>query len=233
MTIAENVEVVRETMRRALERSGRSESEVRLMAVTKFVSTDRIAEAVDAGITLIGENRAQEFTEKLTFYKQRNLEAHFIGQLQTNKVKYICGNADMIQSVDRMPLLEAIANRAAAQGTEQRILFEVNIGREPQKGGFAPEDLMRYAESACAKKGVRLCGLMCVPPAGEPESARPYFRQMRMLFEQLRMSVPSVDTLSMGMSHDYPIAIEEGATIVRVGTAIFGARTIQGGTHNG
>ena len=233
MTIAENVEVVRETMRRALERSGSSESEVRLMAVTKFVSTDRIAEAVDAGITLIGENRAQEFTEKLTFYKQRNLEAHFIGQLQTNKVKYICGNADMIQSVDRMPLLEAIANRAAAQGTEQRILFEVNIGREPQKGGFAPEDLMRYAESACAKKGVRLCGLMCVPPAGEPESARPYFRQMRMLFEQLRRSVPSVDTLSMGMSHDYPIAIEEGATIVRVGTAIFGARTIQGGTHNG
>ena len=101
MTIAENVEVVRETMRRALERSGRSESEVRLMAVTKFVSTDRIAEAVDAGITLIGENRAQEFTEKLTFYKQRNLEAHFIGQLQTNKVKYICGNAGSISAENR------------------------------------------------------------------------------------------------------------------------------------
>ena len=233
MTIAENVEAVRSSIADAALRAGRSVGEIRLMAVTKYVPIDRIALAADAGITLIGENRAQEFTEKLTFYKQRNLEAHFIGQLQTNKVKYICGSADMIQSVDRPALLEAVARRAAARGVVQPILFEVNIGNEPQKGGFDPNDLDAYVEAAQGLAGVRLCGLMCVPPAGEPESARPYFRQMRMLFEQLRRSVPSVDTLSMGMSHDYPIAIEEGATIVRVGTAIFGARTIQGGTHNG
>ncbi len=233
MTIAENVETVRSSIADAALRAGRSVGEIRLMAVTKYVPIDRIALAADAGITLIGENRAQEFTEKLTFYKQRNLEAHFIGQLQTNKVKYICGSADMIQSVDRPALLEAVARRAAARGVVQPILFEVNIGNEPQKGGFDPNDLDAYVEAAQGLTGVRLCGLMCVPPAGTPEEARPYFRRMRALFERLRLSVPTADTLSMGMSRDYPIAIEEGSTLVRVGTAIFGARTIQGGTVNG
>ena len=125
MTIAENVETVRSSIADAALRAGRSVGAIRLMAVTKYVPIDRIALAADAGITLIGENRAQEFTEKLTFYKQRNLEAHFIGQLQTNKVKYICGSADMIQSVDRPALLEAVARRAAARGVVQPILFEV------------------------------------------------------------------------------------------------------------
>lgn len=231
--IAERLEAVRENIVLASQRAGRDAREVRLMAVTKFVPIERIALAADAGVTLIGENRAQEFSEKLTFYKQRNLEAHFIGQLQTNKVKYICGHAHLVQSVDRTALLDAIARRAEALGVVQPILLQVNIGREPQKGGFLPDELDAFADAALAAKNVRLCGLMCVPPAGEPESARPYFREMRRLFERLQTRVPEADVLSMGMSHDYPIAIEEGATLVRVGTAIFGARNVLGGTQNG
>ena len=228
MTIHENLEQVRETMARACLRSGRPESDVALIAVTKFVDTARIFEAVQAGVTEIGENRAQEFTEKLNFYKQNHLRAHFIGQLQTNKVKYICGKADLIQSVDREPLLDAIHAYAAKNGIVQDILIEVNIGREPQKGGVTPEALPALIEKIAALDSVRLRGLMCVPPAIEKEAVRPYFKEMRTWFERLKSANPDlpIDTLSMGMSHDFDTAIEEGATTVRVGTAIFGPRRI-------
>lgn len=228
MTIHENLEQVRETMARACLRSGRPESDVALIAVTKFVDTARIFEAVQAGVTEIGENRAQEFTEKLIFYKQNHLRAHFIGQLQTNKVKYICGKADLIQSVDREPLLDAIHAYAAKNGIVQDILIEVNIGREPQKGGVTPEALPALIEKIAALDSVRLRGLMCVPPAIEKEAVRPYFKEMRTWFERLKSAYPDlpIDTLSMGMSHDFDTAIEEGATTVRVGTAIFGPRRI-------
>lgn len=228
MTIHENLEQVRETMARACLRSGRPESDVALIAVTKFVDTARIFEAVQAGVTEIGENRAQEFTEKLNFYKQNHLRAHFIGQLQTNKVKYICGKADLIQSVDREPLLDAIHAYAAKNDIVQDILIEVNIGREPQKGGVTPEALPALIEKIAALDSVRLRGLMCVPPAIEKEAVRPYFKEMRIWFERLKSAYPDlpIDTLSMGMSHDFDTAIEEGATTVRVGTAIFGPRRI-------
>ncbi len=228
MTIRENLESVREQMALACQRSGRAESDVTLIAVTKFVGIARIAEAVDAGVTEIGENRAQEFTEKLNFYKQNHLRAHFIGQLQTNKVKYICGKADLIQSVDREPLLDAIHAYAAKNGIVQDILIEVNIGREPQKGGVTPEALPALIEKIAALDSVRLRGLMCVPPAIEKEAVRPYFKEMRTWFERLKSAYPDlpIDTLSMGMSHDFDTAIEEGATTVRVGTAIFGPRRI-------
>ena len=235
MSIAENVERVREEMCLACERSGRSIDGVTLIAVTKYVETARIQEAVDAGITEIGENRAQEFTEKLTFYKQNHLRAHFIGQLQTNKVKYICGNADLIQSVDRESLLDAITAYAERHDLVQDILIEVNIGREAQKGGVLPEALPTLAERIAACTSVRLRGLMCVPPAVEREAVRPYFRELRDWYERLKSAYPAlpIDTLSMGMSHDYPVAIEEGATVVRVGTAIFGPRNYLGGQQNG
>ena len=235
MTIRENLESVRETMRLACRRSGRAESEVTLIAVTKYVDTARIFEAVSAGVTEIGENRAQEFTEKLNFYKQNHLRAHFIGQLQTNKVKYICGKADLIQSVDREPLLDAIHAFAAKNGVTQDILIEVNIGREAQKGGVTPEALEALTERIAGLDHVRLRGLMCVPPAVEKEAVRPYFREMRAWFERLKRAYPElpIDTLSMGMSHDFDTAIEEGATTVRVGTAIFGPRIITGGNQNG
>lgn len=235
MTISENLEIVRERMRLACERSGRAERDVRLIAVTKYVETARIAEAVKAGVTEIGENRAQEFTEKLNFYKQNDLRAHFIGQLQTNKVKYICGKADLIQSVDREPLLDAIHAYAAKNGITQDILIEVNIGREMQKGGVIPEALPALIERIASLDHVRLRGLMCVPPAVDPEAVRPYFREMRAWFERLKRDHPElpIDTLSMGMSHDFETAIEEGATTVRVGTAIFGPRNYTGGKQNG
>ena len=235
MTIAENLEVVRERMRLACQRSQRPESDVKLIAVTKYVETARIAEAVNAGVTEIGENRAQEFTEKLNFYKQNDLRAHFIGQLQTNKVKYICGKADLIQSVDREPLLDAIHAYAEKHGITQDILIEVNIGREPQKGGVMPEALIPLAGRIASLDHVRLRGLMCVPPAVGQEAVRPYFREMREWYERLQALYPQlpIDTLSMGMSHDFDTAIEEGATTVRVGTAIFGPRNYTGGKQNG
>lgn len=228
MTIRDNLETVRENMRLACERSGRKQSDVTLIAVTKYVETARIYEAVQAGVTEIGENRAQEFTEKLNFYKQNQLRAHFIGQLQTNKVKYICGKADLIQSVDREPLLDAIHAYAAKNGIVQDILIEVNIGGEAQKGGVTPEALEALTERIAMLDHVRLRGLMCVPPAIEKETVRPYFRRMHAWFERLKTAYPAlpIDTLSMGMSHDYDVAIEEGATTVRVGTAIFGPRNI-------
>ncbi|MBQ4423169.1 MAG: YggS family pyridoxal phosphate-dependent enzyme [Clostridia bacterium] len=235
MTIRDNLETVREAMHLACQRSGRAASDVTLIAVTKFVGTDRILQAVEAGVTEIGENRAQEFTEKLTFYKQHRLRAHFIGQLQTNKVKYICGKADLIQSVDREPLLDAIHAYAARNDLVQDILIEVNIGRETQKGGVLPEALDPLAERIATLDHVRLRGLMCVPPAVDRQAVRAYFREMRTRFEQLKSAYPAlpIDTLSMGMSHDYDVAIEEGATTVRVGTAIFGPRILTGGTQNG
>ena len=234
-TIRENLESVRERMALACQNCGRKESDVTLIAVTKYVEIARIREAVDAGVTEIGENRAQEFTEKLNFYKQNHLRAQFIGQLQTNKVKYICGKADLIQSVDREPLLDAIHAYAERNGVTQDITIEVNIGREAQKGGISPEALFALVDRIAGLRNVRLRGLMCVPPAIEKEAVRPYFREMRALYERIRRTYPElpIDTLSMGMSHDFDTAIEEGATTVRVGTAIFGPRTITGGNQNG
>lgn len=227
--IVQRLENVRENMALAIQRSGRKADEVSLCAVTKFVEIERIALAADAGVKIIGENRAQEFSQKLNFYKQRQLQAHFIGQLQTNKVKYICGNADLIQSVDRENLLEAIQIRAQKLSIIQPILIQVNIGDEPQKGGVPVSEIEQFTEKARSMPNLKLRGFMCVPPAVDTETVRPYFRSMYELYEKNRKNDANMDILSMGMSHDYTVAIEEGATLVRVGTAIFGARQIQGG----
>lgn len=234
MSIAERVETVREEMERACRRVGRDPQEVTLIGVTKFVPVLRISEAVEAGLRHVGENRAQEFTEKLIFYKQHDLHRHFIGQLQTNKVKYICGNAELIHSVDRGSLLDAIAAQATKNGLVQDILLEVNIGNEPQKGGIAPDRIMEWMDRAAELPSVRVRGLMCVPPIGGSDEVRVHFERMHALFLQIGERNPQLrtwDVLSMGMSHDYPIAIEEGATHVRVGTAIFGARNLTEGTE--
>lgn len=223
-TVLENINIVREQLENACIRAGRDVNEVTLMGVTKYVDTGRIGEALDAGIRCVGENHAQEFREKLTFYKQRDVELHFIGQLQTNKVKYLIGEADFIDSIDRFELAEAVSKKAASLGVTQKVLIEVNIGEEPQKGGVLPEELPAFFDRCLNAGFIEPHGLMCVPPAGA--DARPYFRRMRTLFEGLRKSYPDLplDTLSMGMSADYPVAVEEGATHIRVGSAIFGAR---------
>lgn len=224
MTIAENIDRVRENMALACQRAGRDPQEVKLIAVSKYVEPVRIAEAFSAGVKAVGENHDQEVREKLTFYKQNQAELHFIGQLQSNKVKYIIGNARLIHSVDRESLLLCLDEQAQKRQVKQPILIQVNIGGEAQKGGVSPEKLPLLLELCCGRKNLKAEGLMCVPPAGE--QARSYFRAMLALQRRMQELFPelSLNTLSMGMSHDYEQAIEEGATLIRVGTAIFGRR---------
>ena len=226
MSIAENITQVRENMEVACQRAGRDPKDVRLIAVTKYVETDRIAEAFACGLKTVGENHAQEVRDKLTFYKQYGAELHFIGQLQSNKVKYIIGSARLIQSADREKLLLDIDSQAKKLDIIQGILLQVNIGGEEQKGGAAIEDVPYLMELACGLKHLKVEGLMCVPPDVDAEAARPYFARLYELREKLRPLFPEqpLTELSMGMSHDYSQAILEGATMVRVGTAIFGKR---------
>ena len=228
-SISENIARVREEMTNACARAGRPQQSVQLVVVSKYQSTERMAEVVAAGVYAFGENHAQELTEKKTFFEQQGCRVHFIGQLQTNKIKYVCGFADLIESVDRENLAQQLEQKAAGMGVVQDVLIQVNIGAEDQKGGVPDGDLDSFAVSFAQYAHLRLRGLMCVPPAVTPEQARPYFQRMRAHFERLtKVFDPSVfDTLSMGMSHDYVAAIEEGATEVRVGTAIFGARDRQ------
>ena len=226
MSIAENITEVRETMAAACQRAGRPIDDVKLIAVTKYVEPERIAEAFACGLKTVGENHAQEVRDKLIFYKQHGAELHFIGQLQSNKVKYIIGNARLIQSADREKLLLDLESQAKKLDIVQGILLQVNIGGEEQKGGAAPKDVPYLVELACGLKHLRVEGLMCVPPDVDAEAARPYFARLYELREKLRPLFPEqpLTELSMGMSHDYPQAILEGATMVRVGTAIFGRR---------
>ena len=225
-TIAQNIEEVRQEMADACARADRAPDSVLLVAASKYQGVDRIAEAIEAGITAFGENHAQELAEKKTFFEQQGCRVHFIGQLQTNKIKYVCGFADLIESVDRQNLAQQLQQKAFAQGIVQDVLIQVNIGAEDQKGGVPDEDLDSFAESLAQCANLRLRGLMCVPPAVEAEQARVYFRKMHAHFDRLskQWSTNGFDTLSMGMSHDFAVAIEEGATQVRVGSRIFGAR---------
>ncbi len=226
MSIAENITRVRENMALACQRAGRDPKDVQLIAVTKYVEPERIAEAFACGLKTVGENHAQEVRDKLTFYKQYRAELHFIGQLQSNKVKYIIGNARLIQSADREKLLLDMDAHAKKLDVVQGILLQVNIGGEAQKGGADIADVPYLLELICGLKHLRAEGLMCVPPDVDAEAARPYFARLYELREKLRPRFPEqpLRELSMGMSHDYPQAILEGATMVRVGTAIFGKR---------
>ncbi len=227
MTIAQNYEIIAQNIEKACQEAGRKRKEVRLVAVTKFVETERIAEAVAAGIKEVGENRAQEFASKIDFFTANGLTPHLIGQLQTNKVKYTIGRAALIQSLDRMELAREISRLAQKRELTQSVLVEVNIGEEPQKGGVLPAELPAFLDMISALPGIAVKGLMCIPPLVGEGGARPYFSRMRRLFEDLKSSAPSgvqMEELSMGMSGDYTAAILEGATMVRVGTALFGPR---------
>ena len=226
MSIAENIDQVRENMARACRQAGRKPDEVKLIAVAKYVEPARIEEAFACGLKAVGENHAQEVREKLTFYKQHEAELHFIGQLQSNKVKYIIGNTRLVQSADRESLLVELDDRARKLDLVQGVLLQVNIGGEAQKGGADIEKVPYLLELVCGLKNLRAEGLMCVPPDVPAEEARPYFARLRSLLERLQAMFPEqpLRELSMGMGHDYPQAILEGATMVRVGTAIFGHR---------
>jgi len=227
--IEQNVAQVRKEMEAAAIRAGRNPEEITLIAATKTQTSETIQAAIEAGIAVCGENRVQELVDHLEDHAYEGAKLHFIGHLQTNKVRQVVGNVDLIQSVDSERLMDAIAKQAEKLGLVQEILLEVNIGREENKGGVLPEALPLLVTHAQTLKNLRLRGLMCIPPANATEDElRGFFAQTRQLFVDTRNKIgnnnSNIDCLSMGMSGDYPLAIEEGATMVRVGTALFGAR---------
>ena len=225
--IRDNYIEVRERMETACKLAGRDSADVRLVAVSKYVPVERMQQAYDLGIRHFGENHAQELHQKQTFFEQEGCKPHFIGHLQTNKLKYLCGYAAMVESVDRLSLVEAMENRCAKLEIVADVLIQINIGAEPQKSGVLPDGLAKLAQAVVDCSNLRLRGVMCVPPAVPANEARFYFAKTRELFAGLRNTYPKerIDTLSMGMSHDYEAAILEGATQVRIGSALFGARS--------
>lgn len=230
MSLPENIAAVRARIAAAEREAGREPGAVTLVAATKTQSSDTIRSAIAAGVTVCGENRVQELTAHLDDRAYDGAAIHFIGHLQTNKVKYVVGRVDLIESVSSMKLLEAIEARAAKLELVQEILLEVNIAGEESKSGFAPPEVLPAAVRAQELPHLRLRGLMAIPPVSAcPGESRPWFRQMRKLFIDIgeQMEHNELDILSMGMSADYPDAVAEGATLVRVGTALFGPRSQQ------
>lgn len=229
MTLEEKLAIIQDRVAAAAREVGRSPDEVTLEAATKTQSSHTIRAAIAAGITVCGENRVQELTAHLDDYAYDGARVHFIGHLQTNKVRQVVGRVDMIESVDSLRLLEAIDKRAGMMNLVQDILLEVNIGEEPQKGGALPHEVAVLALRTAQLPHVRLRGLMAVPPiTAEIAGNRHYFAQMRQLYVDIRTLMGdnglSINCLSMGMSGDYEDAVREGATLVRVGSALFGAR---------
>lgn len=221
--ITERVSVIRENIRLAAQAAGRDPDSVTLMGVTKTMPPELVNSAVAAGVTLLGENRVQEFLSRREKYCGNSC-IHFIGHLQTNKVQYIIDKVQMIHSVDSVRLGETISRHAAAIGIRMPVLLEVNVSRQPQKFGFLPEQLPDAIEQLEALPGIKLRGLMCIPAPGESEEG---FSLLQHLFQKAaeRMQDPTAWTeLSMGMSGDYKQAIAHGATIIRIGSELFGQR---------
>ena len=230
MSLSENIAAVRANIAAAEREAGREPGSVTLVAATKTQSSDTIRAAIAAGVTVCGENRVQELTAHLDDFAYDGAAVHFIGHLQTNKVKHVVGRVELIESVSSRKLLEAIDAQAAKLGVTQDILLEVNIGREESKGGFDPAEVLPAALHAAGLGHVRVRGLMAIPPADAARAggSRPYFREMKKLYIDIRERLEdnnfSLTCLSMGMSADYTDAVAEGATLVRVGTALFGPR---------
>ena len=225
-TIAENLEVVNTRIAQAAAKSNRSPDDIELVAVTKTHSAETVHEAIDAGHLLFGESKVQEARAKIPLLPS-NLRWHLIGHLQRNKVRHALPLFELIHSVDSLELVQAIDRIAHEDGLHPRILLEVNVAGEASKFGFQPDKLRQEMESLLALPRLSIEGLMCIPPLGQDaEASRKYFvtlRELRNSFEkEFALKLPH---LSMGMTNDYTVAIEEGATLVRVGTAIFGERS--------
>ena len=227
MSIRENIALVRTNIARAAAEVGRSADEITLVGASKMNDAAACREAIAAGIDALGENRVQEMTQKLAEHAYDGAPLHFIGHLQRNKVKMVVGKVALIESVGSYELLSLIDAQADRLGIVQDILLEVNIGDEDAKSGFAASDLPAAAESAKALAHIRVRGLMCIPPVAEGEHGSiPYFEKVHALFVDINKKLydNTLDILSMGMSGDYEDAVRTGATMVRVGTAIFGHR---------
>ena len=229
MSIAENVARIRAQMEAAARSCGRDPKEIKLCAATKMNDADAVRQAIAAGVDCCGENRVQELTAKLSQNAYEGVPVHFIGHLQTNKVKQVVGKVDLIQSVDSERLLRAIDAEAARQGIRQDILLEVNIGQESSKSGFSADDILPLVEKAGEFSNICIKGLMAIPPISHISGEnRIFFQKMFQLSVDIKGKIEDnvkVDCLSMGMSGDFPDAIACGSTMVRVGTAIFGERS--------
>ena len=227
MSIAENIARVREEIAAAAKEAGRDPGEITLVGASKMNDAAACREAIAAGIDALGENRVQEMTQKLSENAYDGAPLHFIGHLQRNKVKQVVGHVSLIQSVGSLELLDEIEKVAANRGLVQDILLEVNVGGEEAKSGFAPADTEAAAEAAASRSHVRVLGLMTIPPAdADRDTNMRYFEEVRALYVDInrKMFHNGFKYLSMGMSGDFADAIRCGANMVRVGTAIFGAR---------
>jgi PLP dependent protein len=227
MPIADNFNAIMSRIVSAAKRSGREPSSVKLIVVTKTVDVERIQKAVSAGATILGENRVQEAKEKIEKLGPI-AEWHLIGHLQTNKAKYAVKLFNLIHSVDSLELAHELDKQAVKFGKIQDVLIEVSIAGEVRKSGVAMQDVVAFVREVAKLKNISIQGLMTIPPLlDDPEAVRPYFRMLRELAVNIaKENIPglSMREISMGMSGDFEVAIEEGATMVRVGTAIFGGR---------
>ena len=228
MSIAENVAAIRAKMDAAAKKSGRDPKEILLCAATKMNDADAVRQAIAAGVDLCGENRVQELVQKQKENAYEGAPVHFIGHLQTNKVKQVVGKVDLIQSVDSLRLLKAIDAEAAKQGIVQDILLEVNVGQEESKSGFSAEEIPGLVEHFDRFPNICLRGLMAIPPISQNSGDnRKFFQKMYTLAVDIttkKVDNVCVDILSMGMSDDFADAIACGSTMIRIGTAIFGQR---------
>ena len=228
MSIAENVAKILSDIEKAAIAAGRDPKEITLCAATKMNDAARVREAIAAGVRCCGENRVQELTQKLSDNAYEGADLHFIGHLQTNKVKQVVGKVSLIQSVDSLRLLEAIAKEAAKQGIRQDVLLEINIGDEESKSGLDRDEICQMLEKVAVTPSIRVRGLMAIPPICQnPGDNNKFFEEMcNLSVDIMRKKYDNVcmEILSMGMSDDYADAIAHGSTMVRVGTAIFGAR---------
>ena len=229
MNISTNLTHVVETIGLAARDAGRDPAEITLVAATKTQSDDVIRQAIAAGVTVCGENRVQELTAHWEAGAYKGAQVHFIGHLQTNKVKYLMGKVDLIHSVSSDKLLLEIDKQAGKAGLVQDVLLEVNLAQEPSKSGFFLPQVLPAVQLAATLEHVRVRGLMCIPPVATfPQENLPFFHKLKALAvdikEEMGDNKTDMTILSMGMSNDYPAAIAAGATHVRVGTAIFGPR---------
>jgi len=229
MRIRENLKAVKETINNSSLKAGRNPQDIRLVAVTKMVGLPEIIEAVKAGVLILGENRVQEAKEKISNYKLQisnsKVEWHLIGSLQKNKTRTAVQLFDLIHSVDSISLAEEINKQAQNTGKKQRVLIQVKLSGEAAKHGVLEKDLTALHAEITKMKNIKLEGLMTIPPYFEnPEMSRPYFMRLREIRDKLSSTAYNLPELSIGMSNDFGVAIEEGATMVRIGTAIFGER---------
>jgi PLP dependent protein len=226
--ILENLAHIKDRLQIACSRAGRDPQQVRLVGVTKTVAIDRVRQALAAGVSVLGENYVQEARRKIELLADLNPEWHFIGHLQSNKAKMAVELFDWIQTVDRESLALALNREATNKEKSLSVLIQVNVGGEETKSGASPGDLFSLYRSLSKMEALQVRGLMTLPPYCEnPQDVRPYLQKLSRLLEQLRQTVErpeQLTELSMGMSHDFEVAIEEGATLIRIGTALFGAR---------